>query len=339
MTMSQSSAKSKICRRFVFILLLSLVSAGASAQTCLTSSDMDDATRTAMTNAAKQDFDLLSRGDSAGLKQASSTSLAGDFSGVDSVIAENRANLAGATATPQSPFELKADKADAAAAHGTEFLCGIFDSRGQTSGSAEFIIPNLPPGDYGVVILDAASKIPAMVSFVLVQQSGWKLAGLYVKNGQAGRDARWFATKAREYKAKNQSHNAWLYFQESRDLAAPVSFMSTQLTDKLYDEAQAAKPADIPGGGTTVDLPGTGKTFKLTALFPLIVGTDLDLVVKYQAADVSNTGQTFEQNVAVMKALLAKYPEFREAFDGIVARAVEPSGKDYGSLLPMKEIK
>jgi hypothetical protein len=29
----------------------------------------------------------------------------------------------------------------------------------------------------------------------------------------------------------------------------------------------------------------------------------------------------------------------RDAFDGIVARAVEPSGRDYGSLLAMKSIK
>ena len=39
------------------------------------------------------------------------------------------------------------------------------------------------------------------------------------------------------------------------------------------------------------------------------------------------------------KALVAKYPEYRDAFAGIVARAVEPSGRDYGSLMPMKEIK
>jgi hypothetical protein len=40
-----------------------------------------------------------------------------------------------------------------------------------------------------------------------------------------------------------------------------------------------------------------------------------------------------------MKALLAKYPQCRDAFGGIVVRAVEPSGKDYGSMLPMKDIK
>jgi hypothetical protein len=61
--------------------------------------------------------------------------------------------------------------------------------------------------------------------------------------------------------------------------------------------------------------------------------------VKYQAADISNTQQTYRNNVAVMKALVAKYPELREAFAGIVVRAVDPSGHDYGTLLAMREIK
>ncbi len=43
--------------------------------------------------------------------------------------------------------------------------------------------------------------------------------------------------------------------------------------------------------------------------------------------------------MAVMKALLAKHPALRTAFDVLVARAVEPSGRDYGSMLPMKDIK
>ena len=43
--------------------------------------------------------------------------------------------------------------------------------------------------------------------------------------------------------------------------------------------------------------------------------------------------------MAVIKALVAKYPEFRDAFAGVVARAIEPSGKDYGTLAEMKDIK
>jgi hypothetical protein len=41
----------------------------------------------------------------------------------------------------------------------------------------------------------------------------------------------------------------------------------------------------------------------------------------------------------VIKALVAKYPEVRDAFAAVVARAVDPSGRDFGTLLAMKEVK
>jgi len=171
-----------------------------------------------------------------------------------------------------------------------------------------------------------------------LQQAGkdWKLGGFYLKPAEiSGHDGNWFAQQARNYKAKGETHNAWFYFLEARELLAPVSFMYTQTTDRLYDEMQSVKPADLPA--TT--LISAGKTFKVTDVFPVAVANDLDLVVKYQSADISNTAQTFQDNMAVIKALVRKYPEFREAFAGIVARAVEASGKDYGSLMAMKDIK
>jgi hypothetical protein len=80
-------------------------------------------------------------------------------------------------------------------------------------------------------------------------------------------------------------------------------------------------------------------TYKLTALFPEVVGDDLDVIVRYQSSDISNTTLAYQSNVAVMKALIAKYPELRDAFTAVVARAVDPSGHDYGTLLAMKDIK
>jgi hypothetical protein len=168
----------------------------------------------------------------------------------------------------------------------------------------------------------------------------WKLAGFYARSSQAsGHDATWFTQRARDFKSKAQNHNAWLYYREAIAIAAPVDFMSTLATDKLYDEAQATQPADVPANGTTVDLTAGGKIHRLTEIFPLAVGSDLDVVVKYEAADVSDTARAFQENMAVIKALVAKFPELREAFAGVVARAVEPSGRDYGTLLAMREIK
>jgi hypothetical protein len=324
-----------------FPLLTLLLCAGfAHAQTCFTASDMDEPTRTVLVSTANRYFDMVARGDSATLRQNSIASVASDFSGIETVIKDNQPNLAGAQATPRSPFLLKAE-GTAPLPH-AEFLCGVFGKVGQTADSAVFEIPNLPPGSYGVVTLDVpTAKQKYAVSFVLQQEGkDWKIGGLYVKEMQiAGHDGNWFADRARAFKAKGDNHNAWFYYLEARDLLVPVSFMYTQITDKLADEAEAAKPADLPAAGKTVDLAAAGKTFRVTAMFPVVVKQDFDLVAKYQSADVSNTTQTFQDNTAVMKALVAKYPELRDAFDGIVARAVEPSGRDYGSLLPMKDIK
>ncbi|HYL16089.1 MAG TPA: hypothetical protein VEV41_23860 [Terriglobales bacterium] len=322
------------------VSLFLLFAASAEAQSCLSASDMDAATRSALENSAHRYFDMASKGDVFSLKQNSIPSLASNFGGVESAVVDNKAAFQGAQAAPRPPFLLQAEGNTPIAR--AEFLCGVFGTQGQTRDSAVFVLPNLPPGNYGVVIMDVnGAKGPYTLSFIL-QQIGneWKLGGFYAKSAQAGgHDAPWYLDRARQYKAKGQVHNAWLYFQEARSLLSPLDFMSTLQTDKLYDEAQSVLPPDIPAGGNTVDLPAGGKTYKLTQIFPLGVGNELDLVVKYQSADVSNSTQTFQDNMAVIKALVAKYPELREAFSAVVARAVEPSGRDYGSLLAMKDIK
>ena len=327
--------------RLQLIAVLALTfSPFARPQTCFTAADMDEPTRSALQNVGKKYFDMVSRGDGASLKQNTIASLASDFSGIENAIKDNQTALAGATATPRPPFLLRVE--GTAPLQRAEFLCGVFGPSGQTSNSAEFVIPNLAPGNYGIVIMDATgSKGPRTVSFVLEQHgTDWKIGGFYIKNPQIkGHDGNWFADKAREFKSKGQAVNAWFYYVEARELLVPVPFMYTQTTDKLYDEMQSIKPTDLPVSGNAVNLAGAGKSYTLTNIFPLPVGDDLDLVVKYRAADISDTAKTFQENTAVMKALLTKYPQLRDAFDGLVARAVEPSGRDYGSMLPMKEIK
>ena len=274
-------------------------------------------------------------------KQNSIASVAASFAGIEAAVKENQAAFSGAKATVRPPFLLTADGPEPLAR--AEFLCGVFGKSGQTKDSAVFVLPNLPPGKYGVTILDVnGGQNPKTLTLVLQQVGAeWKLAGFYAKSSQAsGHDAAWFTQRARDFKSKGQNHNAWLYYREAIALSAPVDFMSTLATDKLYDETQAMQPADVPVNGNTVEMSAGGKIYHCDRrIFPLAVGNDLDVVVKYQTADVSNTARAFQENTAVIKALVAKFPELREAFAGVVARAVEPSGRDYGTLMAMKEIK
>ena len=332
---------SRLCRFGGLAISVLMFSVSAFAQTCFTSDDMDAATRSALKAAADHYFHAVVAGDTTSLKQNSIPAVAGNFAGIEETIKENQSGLAGAHATMRDPFLLKAE--GTAPLPKAEFLCGVFGANGQTKNSAEFSIPNLPPGSYGIVIADVPTQKSAYTLAFVLQQQGtdWKIGGFFLRPAQIlGHDGNWFLERARAFKAKGQMHNAWLYFVQGRDLAMPVPFMYTQNTDKLYDEAQSIKPSDFPLNGNTVDVTAAnGKTYKLTTIFPLVVQDDLDVVVKYQSADVSNSGQTFQENMNVMKALVTKFPELRDAFQGIVCRAVESSGKDYGSLMAMKDIK
>jgi hypothetical protein len=254
-------------------------------------------------------------------------------------VKDHQENFAGAQAAPRAPFLLTA--AGDKPLERAEFLCGVFGKTGQTANSAVFVIPNLPPGEYAVVILDVAGKTPSTLSFVLQKLGGsWKLGGFYARSSQvAQHDGQWFLARAREFKAKGQNRNAWFYYVQARDLLAPVPFMSTLVTDRIYDESQSVHPTDLPAGGNNVDVALAGKIYKLTAAFAVGVGNDLDLVVKYAVPDISNTNQTYQENVAFMRALVARFPELRDAFTAIIARAVEPSGRDYGTMLAVKDIK
>jgi len=301
---------------------------------------MDAAVRTAITNAGQRYFDMASKGDAATLRQNAIPSLASSFDGIDSVIKERQPDLAGAQATLKGSFLLNAE--DATPNQRAEFYCGVFGKNGQTANSAAFYLDSLPAGKYAIVLLDANSaKGRTMFSEILQQMgSDWKLAGLYIKLAQiAGHDSDWFLARARQYKAQGQAHNAWFYYLEARTLISPLPFMSTLATDKLYDESQSLQPADLPGSGKTADVTSGTGTYKLTAIFPEVVGSDLDLIVKYQSANVSNTAVAYQDNVNVMKALVTKYPEVREAFAAVVARGVDTTGRDYGTLLAMKDIK
>jgi hypothetical protein len=323
---------------WIALSILTFSPQNAHAQACQTASDLDEGVRTKLTAAGQRYLDMVVKGDVASLRQNAMPSLASDFAGIEGTVKDHQQDLAGAQGMVKSTFLLDGTTPVPHA----EFYCGVFGKSGQTANSAVFYLDNLPAGKYGVVLMDATStKGRSMVSLIL-QQDGtdWKLGGLYIKAAQvAGHDSDWFLARAREYKAKGQAHNAFFFYSEARSLISPLNFMSTLATDKLYDESQSAQPPDLPANGKTVDLAAGTATYKITAVFPEIVGSDLDLIVKYQAADVSNTNAAYAGNIAVIKALVTKYPEVRDAFAAVVARAVDPSGRDYGTLLAMKDIK
>jgi hypothetical protein len=321
-------------------ILIALVPSVMTAQTCQTASSMDATERAAITTAAQRYFGFVVRGDTVSLRQASIPSLASDFAGVATTIRDHQQGLSGAQPILKDSFLLNAE--NATMNERQEFYCGVFGKNGQTANSAAFYLNNLPAGKYSVVLFDATSAAGRTMFSEVLQQIGndWKLGGLYIKSAQfGGHDSGWFLAQARQYKARGQLHNAWFYYLEARNLISPLPFMSTLATDQLYDESQPVQPTDLPAAGKTANLATGTATYKLTAVFPEMVGNDLDLIVRYDSANASNSNLAYQENVNVMKSLVMRFPEVRDAFVAVVARAVDTSGRDYGTLLAMKDIK
>jgi hypothetical protein len=97
------------CRAVLAMLLFSASS--VLAESCLTSRDMDDATRTALTTAALRYFDLIAKGDTATLRQGMIPGAASDFSGIETTVKDSQGALAGSRATVRPPFLLVAEGA------------------------------------------------------------------------------------------------------------------------------------------------------------------------------------------------------------------------------------
>jgi hypothetical protein len=328
-----------MARTFSLLMcVLVLMAAPAVAQNsgvCAGAGDMDPATRSAVDSTATRIFQQAQSGDYAGLRANSIPAVASSFGGIESAVGENQANLKGAQASVRSEYLL--DASNTSGSGRTEFFCGVFNSPDRVG----FGINNLPRGSYAIVIMDVkGGKAPMTLSTILQNSGGWRLAGFYARPTQlAGHDGEWYLQQARAYKSKGQNHNAFFYYLEAWDLLAPVNFMSTTKLDGISDELNAVRPADLPAPGKPTDLAANGKTYHLTQLFPTAVGDALDIVVKFQVPSIADQTAAYQDNVNVMKGLLSKYPELRDAFAAVVARAVEPGGSDYGTLLAMKDVK
>ena len=332
----------RIYLRFLGALFLSVsaafVTSAQAAESCSTASDMDASARAGIESAVQQLFNAAAAGNAGAMQQNSIAAIANNFQGIANVVQANKDKIAGGHASIRNEWVL--DAPGTQAYERAEFYCGTFNSLQRSS----FVIPGLPPGKYLVAIQDVTgSKQPFTITYILQQEgSQWKLAGYYAKARQVGpHDGLWYWVQARDYKKQGSQHVSFFYYLTASDLLAPVNFMSTPQLEKLYEEQQASIPKDIPQNPQQpVPLTLNGQTYNIVQAF--VVPDEkqgLNLVYKYSLPDISDQVKTFQQNMAFIKALAQQYPEYKQAFTSIVARAVAPNGQDFGTQLPVNEIK
>ena len=89
----------------------------------------------------------------------------------------------------------------------------------------------------------------------------------------------------------------------------------------------------------TCPAPKRQYSYKVVDLSAVPVGAELYVRVQYDSASAGTPATASQDNAAVIKALLGKYQEMRDAFGGVIARATDGSGHEYLTLTAMKDIK
>ena len=321
-------------RRVALILVLALLlsaSARLLAVTCTTQSQMTEADRTVLMQAAKNIAGAVQSGSSPAVQ---AVTVKAQFDGLANSIAQTAPLLAGSTLTIDALYGLDASDLKTAA-EDTQFFCGVPGA----PLHVDFTIPQLPQGKYAVAIVHATGgKDPQQMAFLLQKNGDWQLAGFFVKPLLvAGHDSVWYWAKARTFSQKGQKWNAYFYYTVAAYLATPADFLTSTNLDKLDEETTGVRPAGLPGT-QPLNLTGDGKTFAVSDLHTDSSLGGLDLVIRYAATDAGDPVATRARNLEVMKAMLQAHPELREAFHGLWVFAEAPNQRPFGNEIAMSEI-
>lgn len=322
----------------VGLLALMWGPAPAFGVSCTTESQMTQAERGALEQAARSLGGEIQAGNAAAVKADTAASVAAHFEPLAGTIEQVAPQIKQATLTVEALYSLEASDIKAGSGN-AEFFCAVPNS----SLVVTVTIPNLPPGEYALAILHATGvQNPQQISLILEKQGAgsaqWKLAGLYVRPlTVAGHDGVWYWKQARVYAQRKQNWNAYFYYQTAEFLLNPVDFLSSPNLQKLQKEMAGVKPADLPGKDPLMVEVG-GQSLAVTALRTDTFQGGLDLVVDYQAKGVSGPVETRTQIVELMKALLKKHPELREGFHGLWVYASTGTGAPFAIELPMDQI-
>jgi hypothetical protein len=314
----------------------------ASGVSCKTQGAMTEAERAPIVQAARQIAVDAQGGRTADLKAATVPAVAASFNSIAQSSAALMPLISGATITVDAVYKL-----DASDAKPGEDQQQFFCDAGDNSSHVTFSIQHLPPGQFAFALIHATGVArPQQIALLLQSLNAggpWQLAGFFPKPlGVAGHDGLWYWQQARTYAQKKQMWNAWFYYSTAVSLLQPAGFFSSTNLEKLVDEQQATRPADLPGaappGNATLTVNAEGTAYKVTSLRTDDALGGLDLVAHYNSTS-SDPVAGRAHTIAVMHGLLALHPELREAFHGLWVFADSgPGGQAFSLEQPMTEL-
>lgn len=306
------------------------------AVTCTLQGEMTPQVRSSMEQSSRTLAQEIAAGNATQVRALTIPSVAAQFQSIAGSIQRLAPLISGATITIDAMYSL--DATDLKQQSQADFFCAAPNSNLQE----EVGIPGLPPGSYGLVLVHATGvKAPQQMGLILQRAAGdqWLLAGFFSKPLEvAGHGSVWYWNRARQFAQKGQTWNAHFYYGIAANLALPVEFLSTPNLRKLLEEQSAVRASGLPSAAAPLVLNHGGQTYTITGLRTDSSLGGLDLVVQFSVPDVSDPVATRTRILGLMSAMLAQYPQLRDAFHGLWVFADAPGQRPFAIEQPMDAI-
>jgi len=209
---------------------------------------------------------------------------------------------------------------------------------GNLSRPESWVAVNVKPGPaeaHVVIEAHTTNNSEVFVVWLLPEQGNWRVQYVhFALSGVVGKSPADLRKIAEAEQQKQHNLNAFLLFATALQLTDRGPYFQLGIRPDIEkDLSEIKKPEFLVGQPPFIWNVGTAGSFKLLNVGLIGVGGKIYLQVDHRAAPWTDDKDVVKSNRSLIAALDSRYPEYREAFAGIVVRAHEDgTNRTYGTV-------
>jgi hypothetical protein len=197
---------------------------------------------------------------------------------------------------------------------------------------------------YVLISADTINNHLVLTVWLVPEQSSWKVQSFWMNvSTLADKDSMWLWQFAHEQRTKGHNFNAAIYYAAAAQVAnRGPSFQLGIVQTISEDLSTLSAPTEIKGQPPFFWKNGE-KTYKVLQVGPMAIGGKIYFTVNHEVSPWQSNEQVDGWNKEFVRYIKQRFPEYSDAFAGIVIRAMERgTSRGFGTvdeLNPAKETR
>ena len=200
---------------------------------------------------------------------------------------------------------------------------------------------DVPEQAHVTITAKAVNNLMAFTVWLVPEQNSWKVQSFWMNAAtMADKDSLKLWQLAQEQRKKGHNFNAALFYAAAAQMAnRGPNFQMGIVQSISQDSSTLTMPPDILGSPPFLWKNGE-KTYKVMNVGPIAVGGKIYLILVHEVPPWQSNEQVDNWNKEFLRYVKQRFPEYTDAFAGLVARAHERgSTRGFGTVEELPESK